>query len=315
MNRRITFFFVASIGALIVSGLVHGVPPVGANPKTAAEARTIVVAAVGDAACAPETRKTSDECHDQEVANLISADKSIRAMLLLGDLQYESGLRDDYAVSFGRSFGVLRAQSVPVPGNHEYGEGSANGYFSYFGNAAHSESDGYYAVKGGSWHIIALNSNCEYVSCTADSAQVAWLKADLAANTKPCIAAIWHHPRFSSSNHGNDDRSQAFWDALLTARADIVLTGHDHMYERFAPQDARAKPSPTGLRAFVVGTGGRSLYRVENIRANSAKRIVGFGFLRLELRAGSYGWKFIPDGTTTTDTDSGSANCLKKPQN
>ncbi len=274
----------------------------------------VTVAVVGDVACAPDTARSETECHDREVADMIQSDPEIAQVLLLGDLQYDSGERSAFAASYDKNFGRFLNRALPVPGNHEYASGSADGYFSYFGASSHPESKGYYSVDLGAWHVVALNSNCDYVSCSGDSTQVDWLRADLASTTKPCIAAMWHHPRFSSSTHGNDVRSAAFWTELLAARADLVLTGHDHIYERFAPQDGEANASPTGLRAFVVGTGGRSLYGVENLRANSVKRITGFGFLRLELANGSYRWKFVGDGTTVTDTDAGAAKCLKKPR-
>jgi acid phosphatase type 7 len=301
-----------SLAAL--SGIASGNTPVhAATKKLTRAASTVVVAAVGDVACAPTSPKTATDCHDGEVANLISADASIRKVLLLGDLQYDRGEADAFAVSYDRSFGRFRSLAIPVPGNHEYGTGNASGYFGYFGPAAHPESNGYYSVNVGSWHVVALNSNCEHVSCAVDSEQLRWLRADLAANSKPCVAAMWHHPRFSSSEHGNDERSTPFWNELVAAKADVILNGHDHFYERYEPQDANAAATSDGPRSFVVGTGGRLLYSVKNIQPNSAKRITGFGFLRLELQSGSYSWKFVPDGETTTDTDTGAAKCLKKP--
>ena len=311
---RIRSFASLLIGFAAISGIVSAGTSVDAATKklTRVPASSVVVAAVGDVACAPTSSKTATDCHDVEVANLISADPTIRKVLLLGDLQYDRGEPDAFAASYDRSFGRFRSRAIPVPGNHEYGTGNAAGYFGYFGPAAHPESNGYYSVNIGSWHVVALNSNCEHVSCAADSEQMTWLRADLAANTKPCLAAMWHHPRFSSSEHGNDERSTPFWNELMAAKADVILNGHDHFYERYEPQDANAVASPNGPRSFVVGTGGRLLYSVKSIQPNSAKRITGFGFLRLELQKGSYSWQFVPDGETTTDTDSGSARCLPK---
>ena len=315
MIRRLAFGLAASLGFAAAGGLLSIQSPLGASTKRLTpqvRPKTVIVAAVGDVACSPDSRRGETECHDREVANLISADRTISKVLLLGDLQYDTGERSAFAAAFDKTFGVFRDRSIPVPGNHEYASGSADGYFTYFGARSHPESKGYYSIDLGDWHVVALNSNCEYVSCTPDSPQVAWLRTDLATTTKRCIAAIWHHPRFSSSKHGNDDRSAAFWAELLAARADLVLTGHDHMFERFDPQDANATPSASGLRSFVVGTGGRSLYGVENVQANSARRISGFGFLRLELRSGTYRWKFVPDNQTTIASDVGSGKCLKK---
>ena len=156
---------------------------------------------------------------------------------------------------------------------------------------------------------MALNSNCGRVSCEAGCAQEQWLRADLAASNRPCTAAFWHHPLFSSGgHHGFDPRTAAFWQALQDDGAELVLTGHDHDYERFAPQTADGTASDAGIRAFVVGTGGRSLHDfAEPPAANSEVRLGAFGYLRLSLGHGGYDFEFV--GEDATVLDSGSGTC------
>jgi hypothetical protein len=196
-----------------------------------------------------------------------------------------------------------------VPGNHEYETTDAAGYFEYFGAAAGDPRHGYYSFDvGPSWHVVALNSNCGVVACDAGSRQEQWLRDDLVENARPCTIAFWHHPRFSSGPHGNDATVGPLWDALEEHGADIVLSGHDHGYERFAPQTSAAVADPNGIRQFVVGTGGRSLYPFDTPRANSAVRISAFGYLLLTLGTDAYGWSFVGEGGTVVDSGSGTCH-------
>ena len=218
----------------------------------------------------------------------------------LGDEQYERGEAAGFTDSFAASWGRLKASIRPVPGNHEYAGGKADGYYGYFGDAAHGPS-GWYSFDAGAWHVIGLNSVCSVVGCAEGSDEVRWLKADLAAHASDrCVLAMWHHPRYSSGLHGSTDDMAAIWQALSDAQADVVLSGHDHHYERFAPQG--------GVQQFVAGTGGRSLYPVVNKISESEFIDHGhFGVLELELRARSYAWSFHRiDGTVE---DAGSATC------
>jgi hypothetical protein len=175
-------------------------------------------------------------------------------------------------------------------------------------NNCTSNCKGYYSYNLGTWHIIALNSEVGY---TASSAQVQWLRADLAANQNVCTLAYWHHPRFSSGQHGNIARSQPFWDALYEYGADVVLNGHDHTYERFAPQNPNGQADANrGIREFVVGTGGAGLYPFPTIQPNSQVRNnTTYGVLKLTLHSTSYDWQFVPIAGQTF-TDSGSSNCV-----
>ena len=178
----------------------------------------------------------------------------------LGDNVYDSGTAAEFATCYDPSWGRYRARTSPAPGNHDYVTANAAGYFGYFGAAAGDPSTGYYAYDLGGWRVVAINSNCAAVGgCQAGSAQERWLRADLAAHPAACTLAYWHHPRFNSGEHGNSAEMQPIWQALYDAGAEVVLSGHDHHYERFAPQAPDGSSDPQrGIREFVVGTGGRS---------------------------------------------------------
>jgi hypothetical protein len=235
----------------------------------------------------------------------------------LGDNCYDSGTLACFNSYYQETWGAVKARTLPTIGNHE-GEssGSGEGYCAYFGPAAHCNANGtqdgagYYSYEIGSWHVIVLNSNCGVTACGSGSAQYKWLIADLRAHPSGCTMAMWHHPRFSSGDHGNDPRTAAFWEALYDHDAEIVLVGHDHDYERFAPQSPSGAADPSrGIREFVVGTGGRNHYAFATVRANSEVRNADtFGVLKLTLSSGSYSWQFVPEAGKTF-TDSGSTPC------
>jgi hypothetical protein len=245
---------------------------------------------------------------DEATARLISgiAGRAFTA----GDNAYANGSASNYANCYDPSWGRFRSRTSPAPGNHEYNTSGAVAYWDYFGARAGTRGKGWYAYDLGAWRIYSLNGNCTIVGCGATSPQVSWLKADLAANPRACVAAIWHQPLFSSgSEHGNDPRVRPLWQALQDAGAEVIVNGHDHDYERFAPQTADAVASATGIREFVVGTGGGDLRTWGTIKANSQVRDVStYGVLKLTLRAGSYEWRFLPAGGGTF-TDSGSGAC------
>jgi acid phosphatase type 7 len=185
------------------------------------------------------------------------------------------------------------------------------GLLRLFGAAAGERGKGWYSYDLGAWHLVALNSNCDEVGgCDEGSAQERWLRADLAASSARCTLAYWHHPRFSSGPHGDDSSTDALFEALYDGNAEVVLSGHDHDYERFAPQTASgAADAARGLRQFVVGTGGRGHYPFGAAGPNSEVRSSGtFGVLDLTLSAAGYRWKFRPEAGKTF-TDEGSATC------
>ncbi|HJW91861.1 MAG TPA: metallophosphoesterase [Anaerolineales bacterium] len=233
----------------------------------------------------------------------------------LGDNAYPDGTQAQFNDCYGATWGRHKARTNPSPGNHDYHVAGAAGYFTYFGAAASpldpnctSNCKGYYSYDLGAWHVIVLNSE---IAHDAGSAQVQWLQADLAANRTICTLAYWHKPRFSSGLHGNNTGINPFWQALYDFRADVVLNGHDHTYERFAPQNPSGQADPNlGIREFVVGTGGASLYSFLAIQPNSQVRNnTTWGVLKLTLHATSYDWGFVPIAGQTF-TDAGSANCV-----
>lgn len=245
-----------------------------------------------------------------KTAALIDQQTPGTPLLLLGDLVYFSGTALEYQDCYEPTYGKFKARSYPAPGNHDYGVPEGAGYYDYFGARAGPDRRGYYSVDIGSWHIISLNSN---ISMAAGSAQEIWLRADLAANrNKKCTLAYWHHPRFSSSStHGNDPLSSDVWKALFEFKADVVLVGHDHTYERFAPQDPDAAANAAGIRQFVIGTGGAGLYAFGPPQPNSEVRGAGaFGVAKFVLDDGKYRWQFLPVPGSTF-TDSGEANCVQ----
>jgi acid phosphatase type 7 len=229
-------------------------------------------------------------------------------ILALGDLAYEEGSEEQFRDCYGPSWGRHRARTRPVLGNHEYGTPGAEAYFAYFGRRA-NPPNGWYTVRLGTWRVIVLNSNCGQVGgCHRGSPQEQWLRKDLAAHRRAkCTLAYWHHPRFSSGSHGNDTAYTDFWNALYAANADVVLVGHDHNYERFAPQTpAGVLDRRRGIRQFVVGTGGKSLRTFPTVERNSEVRdATTFGVLELTLRPKGYAWRFVPAVGSFTDRGSG----------
>jgi hypothetical protein len=228
-----------------------------------------------------------------------------------GDLAYPDGTKENFEC-YDKTWGRAKSRTRPAAGNHEFHSSGAAYYFEYFGPVAGDPKNGYYSYELGAWHIIVLNSECEEVDgCEAGSRQEKWLRADLAAHPVACTLAYWHKPLFSSGGaHGNDLEIKPLWQALYEANADVVINGHDHDYERFAPQtpDAAADPS-RGIREFVVGTGGKSHRPFGVTKANSEVRNAdAYGVLKLTLKPKGYDWQFIPEAGKSF-TDSGSGTC------
>ena len=232
-------------------------------------------------------------------------------MATFGDNAYESGTSAEFDKCYDSSWGHHKARTKPSVGDEDYKTSGASGYFEYFGAAAGDPQEGYYSYELGSWHVVVLNSNCEEVGgCDAGSEQERWLREDLEAHPNSCTAAYFHHPLFSSSGSGNNSAVRPFWEALYEADAEVVLSGHAHHYERFAPQTPSGQADQAqGIREFVVGTGGYSLSTFNSNQANSQKRISdSYGVIKLALRPEGYDWQFVtaPDGTVA---DSGSGSC------
>jgi calcineurin-like phosphoesterase family protein len=254
-----------------------------------------VLVAAGDIA-------SCNSAGDEATADLL--DRIPGTVAALGDELYTGA--DCYQQSWGRHIGRTR----PALGNHEY-ENRESWYFKTFGTTAGDRGKGYYSYDLGAWHIVVLNSNCTQLGCGRDSVQTRWLRADLAAHPAECTLAYWHHPRFSSDRtYGSSSDTAAFWDALYEHGADVVLSGHAHVYERFAPQTPAATGDPDyGIRQFTVGTGGASHYAIGRARANSEVRNDNtFGVLKLTLHPSSYEWEFVPEAGKSF-TDSGTGSC------
>jgi acid phosphatase type 7 len=248
---------------------------------------------------------------DEATANLLEDVSG--TVYTLGDNAYESGAPSEFSECYDPTWGRHKDRTSPSLGNHDYYTPEASGYFDYFGPAAGDPKKGYYSYDLGEWHVVVLNSQCKHHvgGCEAHSPMVNWLEQDLASNPKPCTLAYWHAPLFSSGYHGNNARMKPTWEALYAADAEVVLNGHDHDYERFAPQSPRgAADDARGIRQFVVGTGGRELRPFRPaIEANSEVRNANtFGVLKLTLHPNSYEWKFVPPADATF-TDSGTSEC------
>jgi calcineurin-like phosphoesterase family protein len=276
-----------------------------------------VVMAAGDIACRQEDHSfhggagTPTACRARATSDL-AVQASPTALLALGDVQYGLGSLTEYAASFDPTWGRLRAITHPVPGDEDYGhsDGGAEAYFAYFGLASGAPGNGYYSFDLDSWHLVALNTN---IPLGPGSMQERWLRADLAANRSPCTLAFMHRPRFSSGGNGDGPSITPLWRVLYHYHADVVLTGHDHDYERFKPQTPDGKASDRGIREFVVGTGGTSHGGTGARAANSEVfDNTTFGLLRLDLGDGSYDWRFVPEPGSHF-TDAGHETCNPKP--
>ena len=295
--------------------------PRPATPTATQSSSDPVVAAAGDIACG--TGSQGAACLQQSTANLIIQIKPV-AVLPLGDDQYEKGALSDFKSFYGPAWGAFKPITHPSVGNHEYGTTGAQGYFDYFNGVgvqsgpAGDRRKGYYSYNVGSWHLIALNTDCSQVGgCSAGSPQETWLKADLKANAGKCLMAYSHFPMFSSGQQPHNSGVNPLFLDLYNAHVAIYLAGHDHDYERFSPSDPIGNVNPNGVVQFVVGTGGRNLTSLSSngLAANSVVfNSTTFGALKLILHASSYDWVFKPAASTSkfkngTFTDSGSAAC------
>jgi hypothetical protein len=268
----------------------------------------------------------SSKAKDEKTAALLDslvADRPDAIVFTAGDNAYENGSAADYTNCYGPSWGRFLARTRPALGNHEYTTGTADPYFDYFNGpgtqsgVAGNRGEGWYSYDAGAWHIVVLNSNSANLPIGVGSPQDLWLKADLAASTAQCTLAIWHHARFTSGTSAPleplSGRTLPMWQALYDAGAELVLAGHNHTYERFAPQEAMGRANDSfGIRQFVVGTGGRSISTMTVRRANSEATSGTFGVIKLSLGETGYAWRFVPiQGSSFSD--SGSASCHGPP--
>jgi calcineurin-like phosphoesterase family protein len=279
----------------------------------AAAAQDPVIAAAGDIACDPSDAVTPVTCHQQATSDLLVG-APLAAVLPLGDIQYDSATMPRILGAYDPTWGRVKAISRPILGNHEP---NTTDYFDYFNGAgvadgpAGPRGKGWYSFDVGTWHLVALNSNCGSVDCTAGSEQEQWLRADLAAHPTSCTLAYWHHARYSSGHDDNNEFMQPLWEALDDAGAEIVLSGHSHDYERVAPVDRNGTVNQAeGIRQFVVGTGGAFFTGglSSRIPQSEVAQNDTFGVLFLTLHPTSYDWRFVPEAGKTF-ADSGSAAC------
>jgi hypothetical protein len=233
----------------------------------------------------------------------------------LGDNAFPNGSAEAYRDCYGPSWGRHKARTYAALGNHEYNSGNATGSFDYFGNRAGPRGLGYYSLDLGNWHIIVLNINDKTVGDQMSfdgSAQERWLDTDLAANSKACTLAIWHNPRFFSSNTVGWTRNEylaGLWDKLYAAGVDVVVNGQQHQYERFPPLTATGVPdNARGIREFNVGTGGESAEMPIALAQHSEALSIAYGVLKLTLDAGTYSWQFVPT-VPGQFSDAGSGTC------
>ncbi|MCM1972244.1 discoidin domain-containing protein [Streptomyces sp. NBC_00193] len=272
---------------------VYGTLDGGTPPPAGA----FTVVAAGDIA-AQCTASDSSCAHPKTAAQAQKINPKF--YLTMGDNQYDDARLSDYKNYYDKSWGAFKDKTRPVPGNHETYDpaGPLAGYKAYFGAVAYPQGKSYYSFDEGNWHFIALDSNS-----FDQKAQIDWLKADLAANSKGCIAAYWHHPLYSSGGHGNDPVSKPVWNILYGAKADLVLNGHDHHYERFAPQDPNGNATADGITEIVGGMGGADPYDIETVQPNSQKRISGtYGVLKLDFTDTGYSYSYVATDGTTKDT-------------
>lgn len=296
---------VALATAVASPGIAGGGSVSAAELSTEPSADSVVLVAAGDiAGCST--------MGDEATADLIAGIPGTVAAL--GDIVYDGGDLEHFQKCYDPSWGRFKDRTRPVVGNHEYVVSGAAGYFDYFGAAAGERGKGYYSFDTGGWHVVVLNTNCAKVSCAVGSPQEQWLRQDLAASPAACTAALAHHPRYSSGEHGDTLSTQPLWRALWDDGVELMLAGHDHHYERFQPLSADGVPATgTGIREFVVGTGGRS-HGLTQIADDFSEVIEDdtYGALKLTLHDSGYDWDFAPVAGESF-TDAGSAGCHGAP--
>jgi len=316
----------ASAQGQLVAGALGGLTTLGID-----DTPDPVIAAAGDIACDPAHPKfnggngVTAKCAQKRISDRLVADAAVDQVLGLGDYQYACGDPDDYSMSYDPTWGRVNPLIQAVAGNHEYqtgpdpyggtcpaGNTTAQPYFNYFGAAAHPESSGHYSFNVGDWHLVALNGNCSKSGvggCSATSAQTQWLKADLAANLQPCTLAFWHQPRFTGTTLPVNAYN-AWWQVLYDAKADVVLNGHIHNYQRYDPLTPAGVLDPdNGITQYVVGTGGETLQAVRTtVVPAPAATHKAFGYMRMALHPTSWDTEFVNAAGTVLDTSSGSCH-------
>jgi calcineurin-like phosphoesterase family protein len=293
--------------ACFVLALLLGLTGLAAAPATLAATAPRTLIGAGDiAVCGSNVNDTKTAAL---VKSVLDADTTAWAFTA-GDNVYPNGSSNYFASCYAPTWGQFKQRTRPVPGNHDYSNNpNAEGYFGYFGLLAGPGDRGWYRYDLGTWRIYALSSECAQ-GTTCFNTQYDWLKNDLNAYPRQCVLAIWHQPRFSSGAHGNSTRMDPVWKLLYAHHAELVVSGHDHDYERFARMDGTGKKDAIkGMRQFVVGTGGANLRPfATKLGASQVRNATSHGVLRLVLREGSYEWHFMPIAGDSF-SDAGSNNC------
>jgi acid phosphatase type 7 len=267
--------------------------------------QSLVLVGAGDiAGC----NSNGDEITAKLVTGVLKENVSA-SVFTLGDNVYPNGTSQEFADCYNPSWGTFKARTRPVPGNHDYNTTNATGYYGYYGAKAGDPNKGYYSYNLGAWHIAVVNSNCAAIGgCEAGSVQEKWLRSDIKASANKCQIVMWHHPRFSSGlEHGNAEFMADIWKAATENGVELVLSGHEHTYERFAPMNAAGEADASGTTEFVVGSGGISHYHAGIKKPNSQVfNDDTWGVLKLKLQASGYEFQFLPElGKSFTDSGSG----------
>jgi len=303
---RVVLAWSLAIAALGATAVQNPPAPAPATPSPAGSDEPVVLVGAGDIA-------NCDLANGEgAVATGRLLDQFPGLIFTVGDHAYSHGTAREFRDCYDPRWGRFKDRTRPSPGNHDYLTDKGLPYFDYFGDNAGPDRRGYYSYALGAWHIISLNST---IDAGKHSPQVEWLRKDLADHPTPCALAYWHIPVFSSGPHGQDLRESArmreVWRALYEAGADVVVNGHDHDYERFAPQDPDGKSDrKRGIREFVVGTGGGGLYAFKQLRPNSEVRNNrSYGIIKLTLRPADYSWEYL-SAAGEPFQDSGTAPCM-----
>jgi acid phosphatase type 7 len=308
MMKSLAHTVVAAVAAGVLNSAMSAMPwrqaPDAAAPRVQDQEPVVLVGAGDIANCA-----ISDGSGAVATAALL--DRIPGTVFTVGDHAYPSGTAKEFRDCYDASWGRHKARTRPAPGNHDYLTSNAKAYYEYFGDSAGPDRRGYYSYTLGAWHVVSLNS---FIAADRGSPQIEWLRKDLKDNRATCTLAYWHIPVFSSGPHGSDVRTSAHmleaWRVLYEFGADVVINGHDHDYERFAPQDPKGKADPRGVREFVVGTGGGGTYDFRQIRPNSEVRHSrSYGVLKLVLGATDYNWDFV-SGAGEPFQDRGASACV-----
>ena len=283
------------------AGSPAAVAPAGDAPAIQLSGEPVVLAGAGDIAdCGTDGDTVTADLLQQVISEYPET-----VVFTTGDNVYSGGTAEEFGSCYAETWGRFRDRTRPSPGNHDYDTDDASGYFGYFGDAAGTPGEGYYSYEAGDWQVLALNSNCDEIGgCDQGSPQEVWLRDELSSSDAECTLAYWHHALFSSGDHGSDPATRALFQALYDDGADLVVTGHVHNFERFAPQDPDGVHDPvSGIRQLVVGTGGAGATSFQDIAPNSEARFAdGLGILELRLYADGYEWEFhAGEGSQFTD--------------